>query len=202
MLIFKCSTVRVAPQKSLMVLNRVILVASWYRHDEKIRSQQISLAIKPYSLELCSMWNYLVETTYSPSRILQWQVKKSRLPCDHNAPNWRWQSFHRSFRRNKVQLHLRTKERTKHWLFLVFFSSITWGFLEPQIWQFCLLIYPPDVKCAMIRWRKFCSENFRPNTHSTHLRRFEWSADFSCYVSWTLNGCKCRSKCKIRDIMP
>ena len=50
----------VAPQKNLMVSNRMILVASWYRHDEKLRGQEMSPAIKPYSLEWCGMWHRLV----------------------------------------------------------------------------------------------------------------------------------------------
>ena len=36
----------------------------------------MSLAIKQYSLDMCGMWHRLVETTYSPSRILKLQTKK------------------------------------------------------------------------------------------------------------------------------
>ena len=58
-----------------MVSNRMILVASRCRHDEILCGQEISLAINLYSLQLCSMWHRLVESTYSSSRILQYQAK-------------------------------------------------------------------------------------------------------------------------------
>ena len=36
--------------------HRMILMASCYRDDEKLRGQEMSLTIKPYSLDLCGMW--------------------------------------------------------------------------------------------------------------------------------------------------
>ena len=33
--------------------------------------REVFFAIKPYSVDLCDMWHRFVETTYSPSRILQ-----------------------------------------------------------------------------------------------------------------------------------
>ena len=39
----------------------------------------MSLAIKPYSLEVYGMWHRLVETTYFPSRILHLQAKKKSV---------------------------------------------------------------------------------------------------------------------------
>ena len=78
--------------------------------------------ITAYLFQLYGMWHRLVESTYSPSRILQKQEKNSQLSYNHHAPNWRWQSFHRRFQRSKV--HLRTKERTRTWLFLDVMTSI------------------------------------------------------------------------------
>ena len=57
-------------KKNLMVSNRMILVASWYRHDDELRGQQMSLAINPYSLEFCGMWhpscsNHICSKSYS-----------------------------------------------------------------------------------------------------------------------------------------
>ena len=105
----------------------MILVARWYRHDGKLSghvscNMEMSLAIKPYLLELYGVWHHLVVTTYSPNNIFLHIVagKKSRLLYDHNAQNWWWQLFHRHFRRSKVQSHLRTKERIKQWPFLFF----------------------------------------------------------------------------------
>ena len=56
-----------------------------------------------------SCCNHISSKSYSSIR-----DKKNRL--SYNAPNWRWQSFHRGFLRIKVQSHLRNKERTKQWL--------------------------------------------------------------------------------------
>ena len=58
-------------KESLILSNRMILVASLYRHDDKLRGQETPLAIEPYTLKLCGMWRLLIETTYSPSCILQ-----------------------------------------------------------------------------------------------------------------------------------
>ena len=115
--------------------------------------------------------------------------QKSRLSYNHNAPNWRWQSFHRRFRRSKVQSHLWTKERTQQWIFLDVMASllITWGFSEPQIWQFCFLTYPSSGKWVSLL-KKIVFEKLTccSSTHSSYLGRCEWSAGFSCCVWWTL----------------
>ena len=65
----------------------MILVANLYRHEEKLRGQEMSLVINAYSLELYGMRRRLVKITYSLSRILQKLAKKNRLSYDHNAPN-------------------------------------------------------------------------------------------------------------------
>ena len=86
MLVFKYSRVerincintvfRIESQKILMVTTRTTSVASWYRHDEKLRGQEMSFAKQTYSLELFGMWDRVVETTYSPSRnIHNWPLQ-------------------------------------------------------------------------------------------------------------------------------
>ena len=98
-------------------INAVFLVASQKKskdvklhdllgHDEKLRSREISLAIKPYLLELYGMWHCLVETTYSQSRIVQYQAKKKSVI----GP--------------KDQLHVRTNERSKQWLVWPLFNCL------------------------------------------------------------------------------
>ena len=101
-------------KKGLMVPNRMILVSSWHCHDEKLGEQKISLAIKPYSLELCGLWHHLVETIFSKSYSL---IADKKV-----ALNWWWQSFHRRFRRSKVQSHQTVTFSGCNCL-----SSITWG---------------------------------------------------------------------------
>ena len=101
----------------------------------------------------------------------------------------------------------RTKKRTKQWPFLkVIASLLLLRISEPEIQQFCLLTYPPSVKCASslkkIFFEKLPSTAFCWSTHFTYLRGCEWSAGFSCYVSRTVYGCRCRSKCKIRHNVP
>ena len=59
---------RVASQKSLMVTNRMILMANCY--DNKLHGQEMSLTIKSYLLALCGIGHRLVENTYSPSHIV------------------------------------------------------------------------------------------------------------------------------------
>ena len=89
-----------------------------------------------------SCWNYLISKSYSSI-----EGKQNRLSYNHNAPNWWWQSSHHCFQRSQVQ----SDQRVHHTVTISLCNdlfSLTWGFWEPQIQQFYLLIYPPSVKCA------------------------------------------------------
>ena len=76
MLVFKCLRVEglstkilsLAPQKKSNDVKSRDLGGQLI---SKLRGQEMSLAIKNYLLDLCGMWHRLIETTYSPSRILQ-----------------------------------------------------------------------------------------------------------------------------------
>ena len=111
---------RCSSKKSLMVSNCTIWMASWYRHDEKLSGQEIFFAIKPYSFELCGtvlLKPHILQIVFFNSR-----QNKSRSSYDHNASNSH--SFHRRFRRSKVQSHFRTKECIKQWAFLDVIASL------------------------------------------------------------------------------
>ena len=70
----------------------MILVASCYRHDEKLRYQEISLAIKPYSLELCDMWyeapsysNHIFSRSHSSiaGKKVNWEIFVRKIDVHH-----------------------------------------------------------------------------------------------------------------------
>ena len=140
----------------------------------------MSLTIKPYSLEFCGMWHHLVETKFLQDVFFNCR-QKSQLSYDHNAPNCKWQSFHRHFRRSKVKSYQRAHQSVNFSL-----SSITLR-SEHQIRQF----YSKN------SFEKLPSTAYCSSTHYTYLWCCERSAIFSCCIGWTLYGCRCRSKCKI-----
>ena len=134
-----------------MVSNCMLLVASLYRHDEKLRGHLISLAIKPCLLELCCMLKpHILQFGFFNSR------QKSQLSYDHNAP------FHRHVWRSKVQSQLRTKERTKQWLFLN--VKVSFQLLEDsQNPRYDNSVYNHIHRVWNVfrPWRKFCLKNCR-----------------------------------------
>ena len=106
--------------------------------------------------------------------------QKSRLSYDHNAPNWRWQWFHRRFWISKVSHTFGLKSApNSDFIWMYYLSPIIWRFSELEIRQFCLFTYPPSGKFASslknILFEKLPSTARCSSTHSTYLRRCEWS---------------------------
>lgn len=97
--------------------------------------------------------------------------------------------FHRRFRRNNVQSHLRT------------FSGCVWRLFNYlrilRIQAITILLINVTTECAMCF---SAEENFA--TTKMWLRRCKWWAGFSCYLSWILYGCRDRYKSKICHNVP
>ena len=129
-----------------MVLN-LMRLASWYRLEEKLLGKEMTLAINPYSHQLCGIWHRFVETTYPPSRILQYQAKKVGY---HMTITLRIVSCSLVVFEEVRSNHTFGPKSNQTVTFSVCngLSSITSGFSGSQIWQFCLLTYPPSVKFA------------------------------------------------------
>ena len=103
MLVFRCSKVKGLSAKKFKGVKS---------HD---------LSIQLISASNCAGRKCLLQYSHiSSSCVACGTVSKSYSLYDRNPPNWLWLSFHRRFRRSKVQSHLRTKE----WLFRDLMASL------------------------------------------------------------------------------
>ena len=154
------------------------------------------------------MWHRLVGTTCSPSHILQQQTKKKSVY--YMTIKHRIDSNRRSI---PVFVEVRFNDTfgpkslpKSDFSGCNGLSAITWELSETQIRQFCLLTYPSSVKCdslvKKILLEKLLSTACCSSTRSTYLRHWEWSAGFSCWMCWTLCGCRYRPECKMRHNVP
>lgn len=186
------------------MLNRTISVTSWHRQDERILDRKISAAIKPYSLSLCGMWpscwNHILSNL---------QHKKVDYH-EQTAPNWQWQSrryvFHKKVRSNHTS-ELKSATDSKIFLSSVMDSLQLFDDSTNPKWDNFAFLHISRVRYVSRCWRTFFFEKSPSTAHCsctqyTYVRRWEWSAGFSCCVYWTLFGFRCKSKCKISHKMP
>ena len=150
----------------------------WYRHDKKLRGQEMSLAIKAYSLELCGInscyWRHIFSKSYSSIA-----NKKSWLSYDHNTTHWRWQSLE-EVSSNHTFRPKSAPNSDFYWMQLLEYSQIS---------KQDHFVFNISTECEMFFIagknfvRKIAVHRLLSITHSAYLWRCEWSGDFSCCVA-------------------